>query len=131
MEGSFESLLAVGAGIIIVAFLIIIGIYVAIAIFLNKFNKLVYGKGTALAWIPICNVYLLGKLAVNKIVGWVLVVCVFLSASYTTTVNDVTTVHTLLPEGISNVVSTIYSLATFVLLIYAIVKYNKLKKGNN
>ena len=102
----------------------------AIAIFLNKFNKLVYGKGTALAWIPICNVYLLGKLTVNKLVGWILVVCVFLTGSYTTTVNEVTTVHTILPENISSVVSTIYGLATFVLLIYAIVKYNKLKKAS-
>ena len=111
-------------------FFLIIGLafYIAIAIFLNKFNKLVYGKGTAMAWIPVFNVYLLGKLTVNKLVGWILVICSFLTGTYTTTVNGVETTHTILPKGISSVVSTIYGLAVLGLFIYAIIKYNKLKK---
>lgn len=127
-----ENFLAAFAAFGIFIFLIIIGIYVAQAIFLNKFNKLVHGKGTALAWIPICNIYLLGKLTINKIVGWVLVVCILITGTYTTTINGVETTYTILPEGISSFVSTLYSIAVLVLFFYAIVKYFKIKKdGNN
>lgn len=124
MEQLFGTLAMFGIFILI----IVLGIYIAISIFLNKFNKLVYGKGTAMAWIPIFNIYLLGKLAINKIVGWILVVCIFLTGTYTTTFNGVETTHTILPENISSVVSTLYNLAILGLLIYAIVKYNRLKK---
>ena len=34
---------------------IAITIYVVEGIFLNKLNKLMYGKGTPMAWIPIAN----------------------------------------------------------------------------
>lgn len=115
--------------IAILVFVIVIGIYVGFAMFLNKFNQLVYNKKTALAWIPICNIYLLGKLAVNKIVGYVLVILVFLNANYTVTVNGVSTTYKILPGPISNIFQIIYDLAIIVLLIYAIVKYNKLKKA--
>ena len=109
--------------------IIVLGIYIAISIFLNKFNKLVYGKGTAMAWIPIFNTYLLGKLAINKIVGWILVICIFLTGTRTTTINGVETTHTILPESINSVVTILYNLATLSLLIYAIIKYNRLKKN--
>ena len=107
------------------AFLIVaIAFYVAISMFLNGFNKLVNGKGTPMAWIPIANVYLLGKLTVNKIFGWILVIFLFLTSTITTTVNGVETVHTFLPEEFSR----IYSVVVGLLFIYAIVKYFKIKK---
>ena len=112
----------------IISLIIVIAIYVVIAIFLNKFNKLVYGKGTAMAWIPIANIYLLGKLTVNKAVGWVLVICTFLTDEITTTINEVETTRTIIPGKLGSILSTITSLATSGLFIYAIVKYNKLKK---
>lgn len=124
-----ENLLGALAGFVIVIFILGIGIYIAQAIFLNKFNRLVNGKGTAMAWIPIFNIYLLGKLTVNKLVGWVLVGCVFLTGTYTTTINGVETSRTILPEGISSVVATVYGLAVLGLFIYAIIKYNKIKKS--
>ena len=116
---------------LVIILIVVLAIYIAVSIFLNKFNKLVYGTGTALAWIPICNVYLLGKLTFNKIVGWVLVACIFLTASYSTTINGVTKTYTILPSNISDTVEDIYGLAVFILLIYAIIKYNKLKKEKN
>ena len=121
-------------GLAIVGLLVIfigIGIYIVQAIFLNKFNKLVNGKGTALAWIPICNIYLLGKLTINKLVGWILVICVFLTGSYTVTINGVETTHTILPDGISSIFSKLYSIVVLALFIYAIVKYSKLKNNSN
>ena len=126
MEGFFRLILQ----FLMFAWIIIIAIYIALAIFLNKLNKLVYGKGTAMAWIPIVNFYLLGKLTINKIVGWVLVICLFLMGSYTTTVNGESKTYTILPENISSVVLVIFGLAVSILIIYAIVKYFGLKEEN-
>lgn len=109
--------------------IIVIVIYVAIAIFLNNFNKLVNGKGTALAWIPICNIYLLGKLTFNKMVGWILVACCFALSTVTVTVNGESTTHTLLPDSIAPTVSKLYNVVTLIILVMAVIKYNKLKKG--
>ncbi len=115
----------------IFAIIFAIGVYIVEGIFLSKLNKLMYGKGTPLAWIPICNTYLLGKLTINKIVGWILVGCVALTANYTITINGVETTKSLLPASIVSIISPIYSLATFGLLIYAIIKYFDLKKKTN
>ena len=126
MEGLAGTLIALGAIILVVA----IAIYVVMGIVLNKLNKAMYGKGTALAWIPICNTYLLGKLTVNKLVGWILVICIFVTDSYTTTVDGVEKTYSLLPASISSTVTTIYGLVVLGLFIYAIVKYNQLKHKN-
>lgn len=128
-EVLMEQLLGAFAMFGIFILIIVLGIYIAISIFLNKFNKLVYGKGTAMAWIPVFNVYLLGKLTINKIVGWSLVICIFLTGTYTITFNGVEKVYTILPGSIKSIVSTLYNLAVLGLLIYAIVKYNRLKKN--
>lgn len=114
----------------IIIFIVIIAVYVVQGIFLNKLNKLIYGKSTPMAWIPIANTYLLGKLTINKTVGWILVACIFLTGTFTTTINGVEKSYTILPENINSIISPLYSLSIIVLLIYAIVKYNKLKNIN-
>lgn len=124
MENTFGSLI-----IIFIVLAIVIGVYVAQAILLNKLNKLINGKGTALAWIPICNYYLLGKLTINKLVGWILVGCLLLTSKFGTTINGVRTEYTLLPGGINSLVTKLLDLAVFGLYVYAIVKYNQLKKS--
>ena len=106
----FGAIAAMSFGIIIFAFIILIAIYVVQAIFLSSFNKLVYGKGTWMAWVPYCNTYLLGKLTFNETVGWVLVGASILSMFV-------------------SFLSPIYSLASFGLFIYAIVKYFQLKSA--
>lgn len=127
MEELMNGLL-VFLGIILLVVLII---YILQAILLNKLNKLMYGKGTPMAWIPVANIYLLGKLTVNKLVGWILVICCFSTGTVTTTVNGESTTTTLLPGNIGKIVSLIYSISVFVLFIYAVIKYFKLKKEKN
>lgn len=112
----------------LIVFAIVIGIYVLQGLFLTKFNKLVNGKGTPLAWIPICNVYLLGKLCINKIVGWILVGCILITGKFTVTINGVKNVYTILPKNITSLISSLSSLAIFGLFIYGIIKYNNLKQ---
>ena len=47
----------------------LIAIYIACSKFLSNLNKLIYGKGTILAWLPFTSIYLMGKLAFNNLVG--------------------------------------------------------------
>ena len=72
-----EALLAFGIIFIVIVLILVIVLYVVLGIVLNKLNKLMYGKGTAMAWIPLANIYLLGKLTVSKLLGWILLVVLF------------------------------------------------------
>jgi hypothetical protein len=118
---TMKNFLIIIAGIIFV-------IYICIALLLNKLNKLIYGKGTWMAFIPIFNIYLLGKLTINKVVGFILVLCIFLSGYFSTTINGVEKVYAILPGDARIMVGSFSSIITFVLLIYAIVKRKRLKK---
>lgn len=100
-------------------------------IIINKLHKEMYGKATALAWVPFCNIYLLGKLTINKTVGWALAISKILTYTITTTVNGVQKTYSILPSSISTLLSGIVGIITFCLLIYAIVKYKRLEKSNN
>lgn len=118
---------------IILIVLAVIGLilYILFSIFLNKFNKLVYGKKTIRAWLPLFNVYLLGKLTINKAFGWLLVIGIFLTSSITTNVNGIEKTISILPLKIIPIYSSIYYLISFIVLILGIVKYFRLKKENN
>lgn len=104
------AILGIFAALLVIALII----YICTAIFLNKFNKLKYGKGTFMAWIPVFQQYLIGKLAVNKTVGWILVA--------------IWAVSLVLSGEASFTLASIYSLASFILLIVCVVKYFKLKE---
>jgi|GEM_PF-1755668 len=118
---------------IILIVLAVIGLilYILFSIFLNKFNKLVYGKQTVMAWLPLFNVYLFGKLTINKAFGWLLVIGSFLTFSTTTNVNGIEKTSSILPSKIMPIYSSIYYLVSFIVLILGIVKYFRLKKENN
>lgn len=103
-------------------------IYLLKVNFLNKFNKLIYGKFTVMSLIPIFDIYLLGKLTINKVFGLILVICLFLIARYTVVINGNVKTYAIFPENINKFVLLIYCFIIFGLLIYAIIKYNKLKK---
>ncbi len=110
--------------IIILIFLV----YIIQAIFLSKLNKLLNGSGTAMGWVPIANIYLLGKLTFNKIVGWILVVLILSTGTLTVTINGVTNTYRLLPENVSVIESRVLVVLILILFIYAIRKYIKTKK---
>lgn len=112
--------------IVILIFIFII--YVVQAIFLSKFNKLKNGYGTAMGWVPIANIYLLGKLTFNKIVGLLLVVLIFSTSTLTITINGVENKYKLFPDDINAVVSKLLMLLILELFIYAIIKYIRIKK---
>lgn len=113
---------------LILILVIVIAIYIAIGIFLNKFNKLVYGKGTPMAFIPLVNIYLLGKLTISKPVGLILVFVPILTGTLTTNINGEENTYSLFPADISSKINLVVSIVTLGLLIYAIFLYFKLKK---
>lgn len=115
-------------GLILLLLGSLITIYIVCSKFLSNFNKLKYGKGTILAWLPFTSIYLMGKLAFNELAGWSLLVICILSSSYTVTVNGVETVQTIAPASIQGPLSKIYPLLNLGVLVYCIFKYNKLKK---
>lgn len=115
----------------IVFLIIAIAIYVAVGIFLNKLNKLIYGKGTPMAFIPLVNTYLLGKLTVGKPVGLILVFATLITGTFTTNVDGVENSYTLFSADVSSKISTIVNIVIFGLFIYAIFLYFKLKKEKN
>lgn len=119
-------------GALFIAFMlggiIILATYVVLGIVLNKLNRRIYGYGTPMAWIPFLNFYLLGKLTINKYVGWGIIICLFLTGSYSTEVNGVTKTYAILPEGVREGVLFLTNVFIFVLFIYAIFKYYKLEK---
>ncbi|MCI9435260.1 MAG: hypothetical protein HFI86_08355 [Bacilli bacterium] len=111
----------------IVILILIFIIYVVQAIFLSKFNKLKKGYGTAMGWVPIANIYLLGKLTFNKIVGWILIGLIFSTATLTITINGVENKYKLFPDDINIIVSRLLALLILGLFIYAIIKYIRIK----
>ena len=78
-------------------------------ILLYKLNKVMRLEKSIIAWIPIYNIYLLGKLTINELFARLLVIGLFIFIGW-----DIT--------GI------LYCITIALLYIYAIIKYIKLKK---
>lgn len=114
MSGEYDALYSFIKGFLLVFLIVALLLYVLQALLLNGLNKKIYGEGTWQAWVPFANIYLLGKLTVNKAVGWLLLILLFFSGGN---------------EGIGKLLGQIYDVAIFVLFIYAIVKNSQLKNG--
>ena len=120
--------------ILTIIFGILFAVYLTCGIVLTKLHKLKYGKGNILAWIPYCNYYLLGKLTVNKYMGWGLASLAVLSTALSSTLAMNLVGNTMTLAKVRASVSELTSSLSFILLIYAIVEYFDLKKkqeGNN
>lgn len=115
--GNFGDLLYITTIIKSIALLAMIIEFLIIGLFLNKYNKLLYGKGSILAFIPLAQTYLLGKLAFNKLIG-IIMVAISLLPYLSIPKNDY-----ILSAG------EFSDAAKFFILIYAIIKYNGIKKG--
>lgn len=109
-------------------FLFVLVSYVSLGIVLTKLNRCIYGHGTPMAWLPLVNLYLLGKLTINKYVGWGIIICLFLTGSYSTEVNGVSKTYAILPNSIRENLLSLTNLFIFGLFIYAVFKYYKLEK---
>ena len=128
MEGLGELLQAM-MYLAIILLIIVIVVYILIGRMLSRLNEKMYGKRTILAYIPIVNYYILGKLTINKVFGWVLVIGSLLNGSYSYTGPDgVTVEHTILPKSIGDIYGTVFSILTLILVVYAAVKLHSYGK---
>ena len=125
-----ESILSKLIIIVLVIAILAILLYILMGIVLTKLGKLKKEKGLWRSWVPILNLYLLGKLTINKYVGIVLVVLSFITGSSSITVGNVkvgTNLLSFLPSTISNIISLLFSLSVIALLIYSVILLKKLK----
>lgn len=84
----FEFMVEAMFGLIIVLLVVALVLYVLGAIGLSGIAKQTKTKSSWMAWVPVVNIYLIGKIAFNKGIGWVLIILCFLSGSSETTIND-------------------------------------------
>lgn len=113
--------------IIIGLVILVLLIYLFISIFLNKLNKVIYKKGTIMAFLPVFNIYLLGKLTINKMIGWLLVLFTFITGVFIASINGNVSSFDIIPSIVCAFISSITCVMLIILFIFAIVKYNKLK----
>ena len=118
--------------IIIIGSLLAIILYVIYATSLNKLNRLMYDKETSIAWIPIANIYLLGKLTIHKIFGFILAIGSLLGISVTITNNNIPKTYSILPENFQAVYYIIYCGIFVTLFVYALIKIKNIanERGN-
>ena len=83
-----------------------------------------------LAWLPFYQIYLLGKLVINQLVGWVLGIGSVFYCFIIFSVNENSFLSKAFTIVYSNYVS-FYSIVIVGVYIYAIFKYRKLKKLQN
>ncbi len=127
MENLEDIFLILGTFIIFVLIFALV-IYIILGIVLTKLNKKIYGKKTILAWLPFFNIYLLGKLTVNKLMGFVLVLFSLLGTSFEYTNGGNKVVYVIIPDSLRPYYIGIYAIVIISLFIYAVFKLNKLGK---
>ena len=110
--------------------LIVLFIYIICAVLLNKLNKALYGKTTWMAWIPPFNIYLLGKLTIHKVFGWLLLIASLAGTTVKIEINDVSKSYALLPENIQEPYMIIISAIIVILYIVAYIKYKAYIRKN-
>lgn len=77
-----------------------------------KLNKIMYHEKSIMAWIPIVNIYLLGKLTINKMVGKLLIIGLIIVFCF----------------DVPLIIFILYFIILIGFYIYAIIKYLNLKK---
>ncbi len=113
-----------------VIILILITCYAILAVFLNNFNKKVYGTSTVMAWIPFANIYLLGKLTFNKDVGYGLIALFLLSGTLKMTFDKIS-ITLSLPNVLQITLGAIFAGTFIATLIYGVQKYSDLENKKN
>lgn len=108
--------------LVFVALLLLLIGYIFMGISLYKINKNQKNKGNWMAWIPIFNIYLLGKLGCNKIVGILSVITLIVCTSFTISINSIEV------ESVSFISPILSSILFFIVDIIMIISAARLYK---
>ena len=99
-------------------------LYVIFSSILSKANKTIYEEKNIIAWIPIFNLYLLGKIAINKIFGVILVLIEFLIGFLC----SIPYFQNVIPSYIVDILSLVFIFVIIILFFIVLAKYFKVKK---
>ena len=126
----FLSLQEYGIFIFISIGLVLLFLYFMFGHFLNKLNYVLYGKHSILAWIPFLNIYLLGKLTINRFIGLLLAILNIIPNILwyeKKCLNGYCINNTmfLLPNDVTLIITLITLITIILLYIYAHFKYKK------
>ena len=112
---------------ILIGGLLLIVAYSMVSVLINKLNDAIHGKITVLAWVPVTNVYLLGKLVVNKIMGILLAVLLLYGIIIAIDIHGLEVLQALkLPASYVVPYLAIYALMIFLLVVVGKSKLNKI-----
>ncbi len=111
---------------IIIGSLVCFIFYSMIAVFLNNLHNREHGKTTILAWIPIFNIFLLGKLAIHWIVGILMAILFVFGIIITFNISGLETIHNLLPKEYVLPYQIGYGIIILILFIVAKIKLKRI-----
>jgi hypothetical protein len=115
--------------VIIIICLLLFGLYSMFAVFLNKVSNVKYGKPTILAWIPVLNIFLLGRLAIHWIVGILLVLALLFGVCVSFDISGLESIHNLLPSDYVIPYQIAFAVIIVIMAIIAKAKYNKIVRS--
>lgn len=106
--------------ILIGILIIILLIYIALAFYFSRFHKLLYGSRSIMAFLPIFNIYILGKLVLNRILGLFLVlVAGGIGGLY---------YYKIIPDWkVLLICIGGYAACLFIIYIYSVFKYDRVR----
>lgn len=93
------------------------------AIITNKLNKNLYGKSSIFAFLPFLNMFTLGKVCADEIVGLVIATMLILCFRLTIPINGVNKTYAIIPESTTKVLFPYCIFIIVCLYIYSIFKF--------
>ena len=107
--------------------LLLFVVYSMVSVIINKLNNVIKGKTTVFAWIPFTNVYLIGKLVANKIIGILLVILLLYGVIISVDIPGLEVLQKFkLPSQYVVPYFALYSLMIFLLVVAGKSKFNKI-----
>jgi hypothetical protein len=117
----------VGIGMeLIISLIIVMCMHPMIGMYVDKMRFVNHEARTNYALIPFANVYLLGKYAVDVLIGIAMLIITVLGMRYFVTVFGVKYGFNLLPNAIRITLYIISFIATIILLVYVAMKYARI-----
>lgn len=115
---------------IILAIVSIVILHSFIALYIDRLNHIKGNSSTNWGLIPFANIYLLGELIFNKLVGAILFIGSIISVDYHVTLLGNRYGFDIIPYSLRITLFIIVLILTIILLIFAIIEYGK-TVGNN
>ena len=126
MQSVIDFILKQSLLIKVIIVLLLIVIYSMFAVILNKLHSAKYGKTTPLVWVPIINIYLLGKLVIHAIFGVILILGLLFGICISFNIKGLESIHNVMPKEYVFPYQIAYLLIILILFIIAKLKHNRI-----